>query len=82
MKTQILIKVILVLPVIFFVDWVLMVILGCASGLCGFGNSFYCGPYCLIGKGILLVSAISFIIYVLYPELKKTINHKTHAQTH
>jgi hypothetical protein len=79
MKTQFLFKVLLVLPLILFVDWILMVVLGCASGLCGFGNSFYCGPYCLFGKGILLLSAVSFLVYLLFPEIKKTIINKKHA---
>jgi len=79
MKTQIFLKVFLVLPLIVFVDWILMALLGCASCLFGFGNSFYCGPYCIIGKGILLLSAVFFIIYLLSPEIKKAINHKKHA---
>lgn len=82
MKTQIFFKVLIVLPIVIFADWVLMVVLGCASGLCGFGSSFYCGPYCFFGKGILLLSAVFFIIYLLFPEIKKVKNHKTHAQTH
>jgi len=81
MKTQIFLKVFLVLPLIVFVDWILMALLGCASCLFGFGDSFYCGPYCLIGKGILLLSAVFFIIYLLFPEIKKTTNHKKHAPT-
>jgi len=81
MKTQIFLKVFLVLPLIIFVDWILMALLGCASCLFGFGNSFYCGPYCIIGKGILLLSAVFFIIYLLSPEIKKAINHKKHAPT-
>jgi len=81
MKTQIFLKVFLVLPLIVFVDWVLMAVLGCASCLFGFGDSFYCGPFCLIGKGILLLSAVFFIIYLLFPEIKKALNHKKHAQT-
>ena len=82
MKTQILLKVFLVLPIVIFVDWVLMVVLGCATSLFDLGNSFYCGPYCFIGKAILLLSAVFFIIYLLFPEIKKVKNHKTHAQTH
>jgi hypothetical protein len=81
MKSQIFLKVFLVLPLIVFVDWILMVLLGCASCLFGFGDSFYCGLYCLIGKGILLLSAVFFIIYLLFPEIKKAINHKKHVPT-
>ncbi len=82
MKTLILFKVILILPVIIFADWIFLIVLGCLSGLCGFGNNFYCGVYCLIGKGILLVSAVSFIIYLLFPILNKIIKHNIHAETH
>ncbi|MEI8047921.1 MAG: hypothetical protein WCI92_11125 [Bacteroidota bacterium] len=82
MKTQIFVKVLMVLPMVIFVDWVLMVVLGCATSIFGLGNSFYCGSYCCIGKGILLLSAVSFIIYLLFPEIKKYVNHKAHAQTH
>jgi hypothetical protein len=82
MKNQILIKVTLVLPIIIFVDWVLMAVLGCTTSLFSLGNSFYCGPFCFIGKGILLLSAVFFIIYLLFPEIKKARNTKTHAPTH
>ncbi len=79
MKTRIFVKVFLVLPLIIFVDYVLMVLLGCASCLFGFGDSFYCGSYCLIGKGILLLSAV-FFIYLLVTDFKQPDNSK-HAET-
>jgi len=79
MTTQIFLKVFLLLPLIIFVDYVLMVVIGCASCLFGFGDSFYCGSYCFIGKGILLLSAVLFI-YLLIPDLKKILTHKKHAQ--
>jgi hypothetical protein len=74
MKNQLLIKVILVLPIIIFFDWVLMAVFGCVTSLFGLGSNFYCGPFCFIGKGILLVSVVSFVIYLLFPEIKKAIN--------
>ena len=79
MKTQLLLKVVLVLPIILFADWVIMVLLGCASCLFGFGDNYFCGSYCLIGKGILLLSAVLFI-YLLVPDIRKMLNHNKHAK--
>jgi hypothetical protein len=81
MKTQIFFKIFLVLPLIVFVDWMLMVAIGCASCLFGFGDSFYCGTYCIIGKAILLLSAVLFTAYLIFPQFKKTTKRKTYAQT-
>jgi hypothetical protein len=79
MKTQVFLKVFLVLPLIIFIDYVVMVVLGCASCLFGFGDSFYCGSYCLIGKGILLLSAVIFI-YLMSRDFKKNLKHNKHVQ--
>jgi hypothetical protein len=78
MKTQLLLKVVLVLPLVLFVDWVLMILLGCASRLFGTGDTFYCGSYCLLGKGILFLSAL-FFLCLLYPDFKKIRKHHRHA---
>ena len=80
MKTSIIAKVCLILPLILIIDYVIMIVLGCGACRFGMGNDFYCGPYCFIGQGILLLSAVLFI-YVLYPDLKILIKHKKHAQT-
>jgi hypothetical protein len=79
MKTSIIAKVFLILPLILITDYVLMVVLGCTSCLFGFGNDFYCGTYCFIGKGILLLSALLFIS-LIYPDLKMLIKHKKNVQ--
>lgn len=78
MKTSILIKVLLVLPLIFLFDYVIMVILGCSTCLFGFGKDFYCGPYCLAGKIILVISGL-FFLYLIYPDVRKLITHKSNA---
>jgi hypothetical protein len=72
-------KVLLGLPLILLADYVFMVILGCAGCLFKFGNDYYCGPYCFIGKGILLLSAILFI-YMILPDIKQLFKHKKNAQ--
>jgi hypothetical protein len=79
MKTSLLFKVLLGLPIIILVDYIIMALIGCASCLFNLGNDFYCGPYCFIGKGILLLSAGLFI-YMILPEIKELIKHKNNAK--
>jgi hypothetical protein len=80
MKSSILIKVLLGLPFILFADWVLMTVFGCGAIFMGAGNDFYCGTYCFIGKGVLLLSAVLFLSLFL-PEIKQFIDLKKHAPT-
>lgn len=68
MNTSLLIKVFLVLPLIVFVDYTLMALIGCTTCLLGFGNDFYCGEFCIFGKIILAVSAILFG-FIIYPDI-------------
>lgn len=70
MKTALFFKSALVLPMILLADYVIMVLLGCASCLFGVGNDFYCGTYCIFGKLILLASAI-FFGYLLWRDYRK-----------
>ena len=67
---SLIIKFLLILPLIILIDYILMVILGCSTCLFEFGNDFYCGTYCIIGKILLGVSAL-FFIYLIYPDIKK-----------
>jgi hypothetical protein len=80
MKTTLLIKVLLGLPLILIVDWVLMTVFGCGASFMGAGNDFFCGTYCLIGKGVLLLSAVLFLS-LFVPEIKKFLIHKKNAET-
>jgi len=78
MKTTSLMKVLLGLPLILFVDWVLMTVFGCGAIFMGAGNDFYCGTYCFIGKGVLLLSAVLFLS-LFVPEIKHLLIRKKHA---
>jgi len=80
MNGSIAIKVFLVLPVILFIDYFLMVSIGCASCLLGFGDDFYCGQYCIIGKIILGLSAIFFLI-IIFPDVLKLFKDIKNAKT-
>jgi len=64
-----------VLPLILFVDYILMALSGCPTCLFGFGDEFYCGPFCLAGKIILALSAV-FFGYLIYPEIKVLLKSK------
>jgi len=70
MKTSVNFKVFIVLPLLLFVDYVLMILIGCSTCLFGFGHDFYCGPYCIFGKVILGLSAIFFFLLLL-PDVKE-----------
>ena len=80
MKTEILSKMLLLMPTILFVDFLFMTLLGCLTNIVGFGDDFYCGLYCDIGKGILLLSALIFVYLLLSDSIKNRLFHKN-AQT-
>ena len=72
MKASIYLKIFFILPLILFVDYVLMAIIGCTTCLFGLGDEFYCGSFCLAGKIILALTAI-FFGYLIYPDIKEAI---------
>ncbi len=79
MKTNLLLKLVIGLPVLIFIDYLIMAALGCVSCLLGFGDDYFCGPYCLIGKSILLLSLIGFGWFI-FPDIRKMISIK-HPQS-
>lgn len=78
MKTAIIIKAILLIPILLFADYVLMAILGCATSLLGFGNDFYCGTYCTIGKIILGLTAVLFF-FLIFQDIKMLFKNLINA---
>jgi hypothetical protein len=79
-KTSLLLKIGFILPLILFADYLLMVLLGCATCLFGFGDDFYCGPYCLLGKIILGLSGLFFII-LISPDIAEMIKLMKNVKT-
>lgn len=61
MKNAILIKFLIVLPLVLFVDYLVMALMGCLGCLFGFGEGFTCGPYCTLGKIFLSLSVVFFL---------------------
>jgi hypothetical protein len=62
-------KSLFLLPLIFIVDYIIMILIGCVSCYFGAATDFYECSYCSIGKFVLLVSAILFVV-VLFPDIK------------
>ncbi len=73
MKTSLIFKLVFILPILLFVDYLIMVLLGCATCLFGFDGNFHCSNYCIIGKTVLFLSVVAFGI-ILYPDIKQLIN--------
>lgn len=69
MKTQLFIKVVLLLPVMLFVDYVIMILFGSVSQLFGCGDDFYCGTFCNTGKLILGITTVLFFLFI-FKEIK------------
>ncbi|MFA5419994.1 MAG: hypothetical protein WC341_16190 [Bacteroidales bacterium] len=80
MKTTIILKVLIAVPVVLFADYLIMVLFGCATGLFNFGNNFYCGPYCLIGKSVLAFSAL-LLVYIVSTDIIKLHKKNRNAAT-
>lgn len=62
-------KSLFLLPLIFIVDYIIMILIGCVSCYFGAATDFYECSYCNIGKFVLLVSAVLFVV-VLLPDIK------------
>jgi hypothetical protein len=80
MKASILVKLLLVLPLMLFADYLLMALLGCSTCLFGLGDAFYCGPFCIAGKIILALSLI-FFAFLIYPDIKNLYKSKKNVKT-
>ncbi len=72
MKAMVIFKLCVVLPLLLFIDYLVMIFIGCTTNVFGINHDFYCGPYCIIGKIILGLSMI-FIIYLFLPHIKELI---------
>lgn len=57
------------IPMILFVDYLIMAIVGCTSCLFGFTNNFYSCTYCIIGKILLVISAVVYALLII-PDVK------------
>jgi len=73
MKSSV-VKMFLVIPVLFFMDWIIMIVFGCTSCFFGAGNVFYNTIYYYFGI-VLLILTILFITYIiLIPYLHRRLH--------
>lgn len=80
MKSHLLIKIFVFLPLILFADYLLMALIGCSTCLFGVGEDYYCNTYCILGKTILVISAL-FFGYLIFPDIRKTLKTRKNGKT-
>ena len=68
-----LLKLFIFLPLLLFIDWIIMVIFGCFASICGADNKFYCSLFCRIGI-VLLSLTVLFLAWLLLRKRKKPAN--------
>lgn len=71
---NILVKSLVFLPLLFFVDYLIMMIIGCTTCLFGFTENFYSCTYCIIGKSLIAISLVVFTI-IIFPDLKSLVKN-------
>ncbi|WP_298263030.1 hypothetical protein [uncultured Lutibacter sp.] len=52
-----------------FIDYIIMLAVGCTTCLFGFTSSFYDCNFCIIGKLVLLISFL-ILLLILLPDMK------------
>jgi hypothetical protein len=80
METKLAFKFLVVLPLIVFIDYLILVLFGCASCLFSSGDAYICGAYCILGKIILFISGLIFFM-VIFPDLKKFFRVRENGKT-
>jgi len=55
----------LIISALLFADWVIMIFLGCFSGMCHASDNFYCKFYCKAGI-VLLLFTLFLSFYFMY----------------
>lgn len=71
MKTSIA-DMLFVIPFLFFIDWIIMVVAGCFSNLCGANSGFFSTIYLYFGLLLLLLTSL-FAFYLI---IKQVFHHK------
>ncbi len=57
-------KLLIVIPLVLFADWVFMTLTGCFFGACNVSNRFFCTIYCYLGIALVVVSLILTFYFV------------------
>ncbi len=64
----------IILGGLFFVDYLIMMIIGCTTCLFGFTENFYSCTYCIIGKSLIAISLVVFTI-IISPDIKSLVKN-------
>lgn len=65
---DILLKSLVILPIIAFVDYFIMIVVGCTGSFLGFTSNFYEKSFITISKVVLIVSLLAFL-YIITIEI-------------
>ena len=68
------VKLLLIIPFLFFIDWIIMIVFGCTSCFFGAGNVFYNTIYYYFGVALLVLSLLFIAYIVLSPLLYRRIH--------
>ena len=68
-------KWLLIIPSLFFLDWIIMIVVGSVSNIFGANDNFFCTIYCYFGIA-LLVSTLLFVAYLI---ISQNFHHKMQA---
>jgi hypothetical protein len=51
------------LPLLWFMGYVVLILIGCIASTCGAGDQFYCSIYCKFGVGFMIAITGGFLFY-------------------
>jgi len=68
------VKMLLIIPVLFFLDWIIMTVLGCTSCFLGARNVFYCTIYYYFGIVLMVLTFLLITYLILKPSLHRKIH--------
>ena len=67
-----LVKLLLIIPSLLFLDWTIMILVGSVSNIFGANDNFFCTIYCDFGIA-LLIATILFVVNLI---INQSFHHK------
>lgn len=80
MKSHLLIKFGLLLPVLLFAAIILLVLIGCLGCFLQLGDGFYCDLYCKIAEIVLGITVFLFF-FLIFPDIKSVFIIRKNASS-
>lgn len=68
-------KSLVILPLLVFVDFLIMIAVGCTSSLFGLTNYFYECTFCTIGKFVIIISVLAYFS-ILFFDVRKFFKNR------